>query len=128
MKKKLNWWFNNKDDYFKLSNILPMHVLLQTTLDLLRLWEFIRDSSILINVWSPEAPIHVARRPYLVPILGINPGNAFQLESLSLSVFRFSRRLSSEAAFGAWRLSWPFYKKKFFLILHKKEDQKKISD
>lgn len=87
---------------------LPMHVLLHTTLDLLRLCELMRDSSILTNVWSPDAPIQVALRPYFVPIFGMSPGIAFQLESLSLSDLRLSLLFSSEAPFGGCRLNWLF--------------------
>lgn len=37
------------------------------TFDAANMCALIRDSSILINVWSPLAPIHVALLPYLAP-------------------------------------------------------------
>lgn len=51
---------------------LPMQVLLAKILDFASVWALMRDSSILIIVWSPLAPIQVARRPYLAPVSSYN--------------------------------------------------------
>lgn len=55
-----------------------MMCLLAKISEVARTWELIRASSIRKNVWSPLAPIHVAFRPYLAPILGMGDGLAFQ--------------------------------------------------
>ena len=39
------------------------------TFDAANMCALIKDSSILINVWSPLAPIHVALLPYLAPVI-----------------------------------------------------------
>ena len=54
------------------------------TVDLIRLNELIRLSSILRYVWSPEAPTQVALRPCLGPMLGTAPGYVYHGPSLDI--------------------------------------------
>lgn len=56
----------------------PIMCLLAKISEVARTWELIRASSIRRNVWSPLAPIQVAFRPYLAPMLGMGDGLAFQ--------------------------------------------------
>ena len=54
-----------------------MLFLFAVTVDLAKLTEFIKLSSILMNVWSPEAPTQVARLPWRGPTFGMGPGIAY---------------------------------------------------
>lgn len=61
-----------------LCKTLLIEFLFAIIVDFVILIELIRFSSSFKNVWSPEAPIHVALRPCLDPTLGIGPGKLYQ--------------------------------------------------
>ena len=84
--------------------------LLAIIVDFIRLKELIRLSSILRYVWSPDAPTHVALRPYLGPIFGTRPGYAYHGPSRDtcVSLLLLVTGDSCDTAAGDGRPSWPF--------------------